>query len=283
MKELIRFTKMHGAGNDYIFLNGMESCPDNLSELSQCMSNRHTGVGSDGLVVILPSLVADFKMRMFNADGSESEMCGNASRCIGKFVFETGLTKKRHITLETLAGIRTLSLSTQNDAVVSITVDMGEPVLDSKAIPVSIIHQDVIMMPVMTSHGEYAITAVSMGNPHGVIFIKNLDEIDVANIGYELEHCDLFPQRANIEFAQILSPNKIKMRVWERGSGETLACGTGACAVIAAGALTGKCSRKATVHLLGGDLDIEWNEQNNHVYMTGPATTVFEGTYTHIT
>lgn len=283
MKELIRFTKMHGAGNDYIFLNGMESCPDNLSELSQCMSNRHTGVGSDGLVVILPSLVADFKMRMFNADGSESEMCGNASRCIGKFVFETGLTKKHHITLETLAGIRTLSLSTQNDAVVSITVDMGEPVLDSKAIPVSIIHQDVIMMPVMTSHGEYAITAVSMGNPHGVIFVKNLDEINVASIGYELEHCNLFPQRANIEFAQILSPNEIKMRVWERGSGETLACGTGACAVIVAGALTGKCSRKATIHLLGGDLDIEWNEQNNHVYMTGPATTVFEGTYTHTT
>lgn len=283
MKELIRFTKMHGAGNDYIFLNGMESCPDNLSELSQCMSNRHTGVGSDGLVVILPSLVADFKMRMFNADGSESEMCGNASRCIGKFVFETGLTKKHHITLETLAGIRTLSLSTQNDAVVSITVDMGEPVLDSKAIPVSIMHQDVIMMPVMTSHGEYAITAVSMGNPHGVIFIKNLDEIDVANIGYELEHCDLFPQRANIEFAQILSPDKIKMRVWERGSGETLACGTGACAVIVAGALTGKCSRKASVHLLGGDLDIEWNEQNNHVYMTGPAATVFEGTFTYTT
>lgn len=283
MKELIRFTKMHGAGNDYIFLNGMESCPDNLSELSQLMSNRHTGVGSDGLVVILPSLVADFKMRMFNADGSESEMCGNASRCIGKFVFETGLTKKHHITLETLAGIRTLSLSTKNDAVVSITVDMGEPVLDSKAIPVSIPNRDVIMMPVMTNYGEYAITAVSMGNPHGVIFIKNLDEIDVANIGYELEHCDLFPQRANIEFAQILSPNKIKMRVWERGSGETLACGTGACAVIVAGALTGKCSRKATVHLLGGDLDIEWNEQNNHVYMTGPATTVFEGTYTHTT
>ena len=283
MKELIRFTKMHGAGNDYIFLNGMESCPDNLSELSQLMSNRHTGVGSDGLVVILPSLVADFKMRMFNADGSESEMCGNASRCIGKFVFETGLTKKHHITLETIAGIRTLSLSTQNDTVVSITVDMGEPVLDSKAIPVSIPNRDVIMMPVMTNYGEYAITAVSMGNPHGVIFIKNLDEIDVANIGYELEHCDLFPQRANIEFAQILSPNKIKMRVWERGSGETLACGTGACAVIVAGALTGKCSRKATVHLLGGDLDIEWNEQNNHVYMTGPATTVFEGTYTHTT
>lgn len=280
MKELIRFTKMHGAGNDYIFLNGMESCPEDLAELSQCMSNRHTGIGSDGLVVILPSSVADFKMQMFNADGSESEMCGNASRCIGKYVFENGLTKKHHITLETLAGIRTLSLSTQNDVVVSITVDMGAPVLDSKAIPVSI-NTDVIMMPVMTSYGEFAITALSMGNPHGVIFVKNIDGIDVPNIGYELEHSDLFPQRANIEFAQILNPNEIKMRVWERGSGETLACGTGACATLVAGALTGKCSRQATVHLLGGDLSIEWNEQNSHVYMTGPATTVFEGTYIH--
>lgn len=269
---------MHGIGNDYIFLNGIESCPTNLSELSIAMSNRHTGVGSDGLVVILPSSIADFKMRMFNADGSESEMCGNASRCIGKYVYEKSLTHSHHITLETQAGIKTLSLITEGSTVTAVTVDMGEPILDAKKIPVSI-GRDVILMPVMTARGEVSITAVSMGNPHGVIFVKNLNNINVGQIGYELEHSPLFPQRANIEFVEILNPQELKMRVWERGSGETLACGTGACAALVAGVLTGKCNRCATIHLLGGDLKIEWSEQNNHVYMTGSATTVFEGSY----
>lgn len=269
---------MHGIGNDYIFLNGIESCPTNLSELSIAMSNRHTGVGSDGLVVILPSSIADFKMRMFNADGSESEMCGNASRCIGKYVYEKSLTHSHHITLETQAGIKTLSLITEGSTVTAVTVDMGEPILDAKKIPVSI-DRDVILMPIMTARGEVSITAVSMGNPHGVIFVKNLNNINVGQIGYELERGPLFPQRANIEFVEILNPQELKMRVWERGSGETLACGTGACAALVAGVLTGKCNRCATIHLLGGDLKIEWSEQNNHVYMTGSATTVFEGSY----
>lgn len=269
---------MHGAGNDYIFVNGMESCPEDLCNLSIKISDRHMGVGSDGLVMILPSDVADFKMRMFNADGSEGEMCGNASRCIGKYVYETGLTTKKHITLETLAGIKTLSLDIINNNVTSVTVDMGEPILENSKIPVCA-DSNVILMPIETSYGDFNITAVSMGNPHGVIFVKDLSTVNVHGAGRELECSQIFPQKANIEFAQILSHNEIKMRVWERGSGETLACGTGACATLVAGVLTGMCDRRTTIHLLGGDLVIDWREQNNHVYMTGPAETVFEGTY----
>lgn len=279
MKKLIRFTKMHGAGNDYIYLDGMENCPDDLNALSIAMSDRHKGVGSDGLVVIMPSEVADFRMRMFNADGSEGEMCGNASRCIGKYVYEKGLTKKRHITLETLAGIKSLSLNVSDDNTVdSVTVDMGEPILEPSRIPVSL-DRELIKTPISTEAGIFEITAVSMGNPHGVVFVKSLDDVDVHTVGRELEVNPIFPQKANIEFAQILKRDEIRMRVWERGSGETLACGTGACATLVAGVLTGSCDRKVTIHLLGGDLNIEWVEQNDHVYMTGPAEMVFEGTY----
>lgn len=279
MKKLIRFTKMHGAGNDYIYLDGMENCPDDLNALSIAMSDRHKGVGSDGLVVIMPSEVADFRMRMFNADGSEGEMCGNASRCIGKYVYEKGLTKKRHITLETLAGIKSLSLNVSDDNTVdSVTVDMGEPILEPSRIPVSL-DRELIKTPISTEAGIFEITAVSMGNPHGVVFVKSLDDVDVHKVGRELEVNRIFPQKANIEFAQILKRDEIRMRVWERGSGETLACGTGACATLVAGVLTGSCDRKVTIHLLGGDLNIEWVEQNDHVYMTGPAEMVFEGTY----
>lgn len=270
---------MHGAGNDYIYLDGMENCPDDLNALSIAMSDRHKGVGSDGLVVIMPSEVADFRMRMFNADGSEGEMCGNASRCIGKYVYEKGLTKKRHITLETLAGIKSLSLNVSDDNTVdSVTVDMGEPILEPSRIPVSL-DRELIKTPISTEAGVFEITAVSMGNPHGVVFVKSLDDVDVHKVGRELEVNPIFPQKANIEFAQILKRDEIRMRVWERGSGETLACGTGACATLVAGVLTGSCDRKVTIHLLGGDLNIEWVEQNDHVYMTGPAEMVFEGTY----
>ena len=279
VEKLIRFTKMHGAGNDYIYLNGMDNCPDNLGALSIAMSDRHKGVGSDGLVVIMPSEVADFRMRMFNADGSEGEMCGNASRCIGKYVYEKGLSKKRYITLETLAGIKSLSLYVNSDnKVESVTVDMGEPVLDPSRIPVAY-DRDVVKTPISTHFGIFEITAVSMGNPHGVVFVKSLSDTDVHGIGRELEVNPLFPNKANIEFAQIIKRDEIIMRVWERGSGETMACGTGACATLVAAVIVGSCDRKATIHLLGGDLSIEWNEQNNHVYMTGPAETVFEGTY----
>lgn len=278
VEEVIRFTKMHGCGNDYVFVDGTESCPSDLTNLSVAISDRHFGVGSDGLVVILPSTVADFRMRMFNADGSEGEMCGNASRCIGKFVYEKGLTQKHSVTLETLAGIKTLALKVESGEVTSVTVDMGEPILEAENIPV-ISEKDVVMTPIKTSQGEVAITAVSMGNPHGVIVVKDLTKVDVHAVGRELERHPIFPNRANIEFVQVLNSEEVKMRVWERGSGETLACGTGACATLVATALTGNTGRRATIHLLGGDLMIEWSEKNNHVYMTGPATVAFEGTY----
>lgn len=272
---------MHGCGNDYVFVDGTEACPSDLSNLSIAISDRHFGVGSDGLVVILPSKVADFKMRMFNADGSEGEMCGNASRCIGKFVYEKGLTRKSQVTLETPAGIKVLALEVKSGEVLSVTVDMGEPILEPENIPV-ISEKDVVMTPLKTSQGEVAITAVSMGNPHGVIVVEDLSKVDVHAIGRELERHPIFPNRANIEFVQVLSSGEVKMRVWERGSGETLACGTGACATLVATALTGNTGRKATIHLLGGDLVIEWSEKNNHVYMTGPAAVAFEGTYKYI-
>jgi diaminopimelate epimerase len=274
----IKFTKMHGAGNDYIYLNAMNSCPPDLQKLAIEMSDRHKGVGSDGLILIMPSEIADFRMRMFNADGSEGKMCGNGSRCVGKYVFDNGLTTKRFITLETLAGVRTLSLDVVDGKVNEVTVDMGVPSLAPADVPV-VSETEMIKVPVATSAGEMVMTAVSMGNPHGVVFVKNLDEIDVHKIGRELELNPIFPQKANIEFAQILSSDEIRMRVWERGSGETLACGTGACATVVAGFLTGSCSRSVTMHLLGGDLKIEWNTKNDHVYMTGGAVTVFEGEY----
>lgn len=269
---------MHGAGNDYIFVNGIDACPQDLNNLSVVMSDRHKGVGSDGLVVILPSSVADFRMRMFNADGSEGEMCGNASRCIGKYVYEKGLTTKEDITLETLAGIKKLALDVTGGTVTSVTVDMGEPILEAGKIPVAST-QNAVLMPISTTCGEFSITAVSMGNPHGVIFVDDLGKVDVHGAGRQLECHPIFPKRANIEFVQALARDELMMRVWERGSGETLACGTGACASLVAGVITGKCGRRVTIHLLGGDLVIRWDEENNRVYMTGPAETAFEGTY----
>lgn len=269
---------MHGAGNDYIYINGMDSVPNNPEVLAVSMSDRHKGIGSDGLILIMPSDIADFKMRMFNADGSEGEMCGNASRCIGKYVYENHLTSKKSILLETLAGIKILTLEVNNENVISVTVDMGEPILEAIKIPVKA-PVDVVNFPVQTSTGNFFITAVSMGNPHGVIFTENIESLKLESIGSEIEHNEIFPKRANIEFAEILSNSVINMRVWERGSGETLACGTGACATVVAGVILGKCDRKCTVELKGGNLQIRWDEMNNHVYMTGDAITVFEGEY----
>lgn len=276
--KIIKFTKMHGAGNDYIYINDKESLPSDLSELAVKMSNRHTGVGGDGIILILPSEVADFKMRMFNADGSEGEMCGNASRCIAKYVYDKKLTTKKAITLETLSGIKVLHLHLAHDEVVSVTVDMGEPIFESEKIPVSA-PVDVVNFPIQTSAGNFLITAVSMGNPHGVIFTEGVKAKDITKIGPELECHSIFPKKANIEFVEMLSPNHLIMRVWERGSGETLACGTGACATVVAGVTLGKCERECTISLLGGDLKIKWDEFNNHVYMTGGAVIVFEGEY----
>lgn len=276
--ESLRFTKMHGAGNDYIYINGIDDCPANLSELAVKMSDRHKGVGSDGLIVILSSDVADFRMRMFNADGTEGEMCGNASGCIGKYVYEKGLTNKKIISLETLSGIKMLSLNTDSGSVMSVMVDMDQPLLQPEKIPVLSVNE-VLDHEVETSAGLLWITAVSTGNPHGVVFVGNVDDMDISVAGRELELHPMFPKRANIEFVEILNPRELKMRIWERGSGETQACGTGSCAAVVAGVLTGRCGRDITVHSPGGTLHIKWDEHNNHLYMSGEAVSVFEGEY----
>lgn len=277
--EHIAFTKMHGIGNDYIYIDCMKSCPARLPDLSREMSDRHTGVGGDGIVLICPSDIADFRMRMFNNDGSEARMCGNASRCIAKYVHDHALTDKNPISLETLSGVKVLSLNMVGDEVESVTVDMGEPSTCKDTIPVVAEgYDEVIQLPVHTPWGNVAVTAVSMGNPHGVIFVESLDDIDFDHLGPYLESHPMWPDRANIEFAEVLSPEEIRMRVWERGTGETLACGTGACATAVAAAITRRTGRNVTIHLRGGDLQIKWDD-NGHVMMTGPATEVFTGIY----
>jgi len=278
-RELISFTKMHGIGNDYIYINCMESVPDRLPELAEEMSDRHFGVGGDGIVLICPSDKADFRMRMFNNDGSEARMCGNASRCIAKYVHDHKLTDKTCISLETLSGIKVLSLNmSPSGEVESVTVDMGEPELNAGLVPVRSTAEKMFEEPVATSCGEVRVTAVSMGNPHGVVFVDRIEDVPFETLGPELEKHSMWPDRANIEFLQIISPSEARMRVWERGTGETLACGTGACASAVAAALTGRCGREVTIHLRGGDLHIRWAD-NGHVMMTGGATEVFEGNY----
>ena len=275
---MIRFTKMHGAGNDYIYINAINSCPANLPELSNEMSDRHKGVGSDGVVLIMPSDKADFRMRMFNADGSEGEMCGNASRCVAKYVYDKGLTSKRKITLETLAGIKVLEITKVVDEKVrEVKVDMGEPSFAPENIPTKS-NCEVIDIPISTSLGTLNLTAVGTGNPHGVVIMDSVSDLDIDSIGPEIQNNELFPRKANIEFVRIINRNEIEMRVYERGSGETMACGTGACASVVATSRLGLTDRRATVNIKGGDLQIHWAE-NNHVYMTGEAATVFEGEY----
>ena len=275
----MKFTKMHGTGNDYIYVNGLVETIENPAEFAIQYSDRHKGIGSDGLVMILASETCDFRMRMFNADGSESEMCGNASRCIGKYVYDKGLTNKTTLTLETLAGVKVLQLFIGADQKVEkVTVDMGEPILDAALIPVTSDKNRVINEPLaFNSEIRYNITTVSMGNPHAVIFTTDILQLDLPKIGPVIENAAIFPRRTNTEFIEVLTKNHVKMRVWERGSGETMACGTGACASVVAGVLNGLISRRTTVELLGGELTIEWKEEDNHVYLTGGATTVFEG------
>ena len=275
----IKFTKMHGAGNDYIYIDATNTCPDNLPELARKMSDRHKGVGSDGLVAIMSSEIADFRMRMFNADGSEGEMCGNASRCIAKFVYDKGLITRTTITLETLAGIKILQITKFNPdgTVQEVTVDMGKPSFAPQDVPLASVGE-MVDSSISTSMGEMRITALSMGNPHGVIFIDNVTNLEIEGIGSEIQNLPVFPAKANIEFVEVISPEELRMRVYERGSGETMACGTGACATLVAAVVTHRANRKAVIHLLGGDLSIEWAE-NDHVMMTGEAVTVFEGEY----
>lgn len=285
MAAALRFTKMQGIGNDYVYVNGFEERVDSPGELARKISNRNFGVGSDGLVLILPSASADVRMRMFNADGSEAEMCGNAVRCVGKYVYDHGIQVKDVITVETGAGVKVVRLLFEAGEVCGATVDMGEPELTPAKIPVLTEastdggQQRFVARLVDVSGQLYEITAVSMGNPHAVIFMKGIDDLDLPRIGPDFEYHPLFPKRTNTEFVEVISSTKVRMRVWERGAGETLACGTGACAVAVACVLNGYTGRDVEVELKGGTLQIHWDESSNRVYMTGGAVTVFAGEY----
>lgn len=275
---MLKFTKMHGLGNDYVYMDAINQNIENRTELAKFVSDRHFGIGSDGLILICPSKIADFKMQMFNSDGSEAEMCGNGIRCVGKFVYDNGLTDKTTISIETLAGIKILEMKEENGKIKLAKVDMGEPILDPERIPVITQENPVKNLILKAEDREFKFSCVSMGNPHAITFIKeNVNNFDICKYGRILEIDKAFPNKANIEFVNIIDDKNLKMRVWERGAGETLACGTGACAVAVSAMLNNYTQRKVTVKLLGGDLEIEWNNENNHVYMTGPATTAFEG------
>ena len=275
----MKITKMQGLGNDYIYINCLEETVADPAALSRRISDRHFGVGSDGLVMILPCEEADFRMRMFNADGSEAEMCGNAARCVGKYIYERGLSDRQEIRLMTGAGIRLLKLTEENGKVRRVRVDMGKPVLDASGIPVSAQDSPVIGLPVEVYGQTYRLTCVSMGNPHAVVFVEDADRFDVHGIGAVLEKHPLFPARTNVEFATVKDREHLRMRVWERGSGETMACGTGACATLAAAVLNGLCERKAILELNGGPLLVEWDPETGHIWQEGPAEFVFDGVY----
>jgi len=274
---MIPFTKLHGIGNDYIYINAIKHPVENPKKLAIAMSNRNFGVGSDGLILILPSGKADFTMRMFNADGSEAEMCGNGIRGFAKYVYDHGLTKKTTIAVETLAGVKQVRCTVKNGKVHTVTVDMGEPILLRDKIPMLGNPGTVIEEDLHVDGVKFSITAVSMGNPHVVIYVEDVKNFPVEKYGPMIENHELFPKRTNVEFVQIVTGKEVIQRTWERGSGETLACGTGASAVTVAGVLTEKTDRRLKVHLKGGDLSIEWNNKDNHVYLTGTAEEVFEG------
>ncbi|CAH1207244.1 Diaminopimelate epimerase [Paenibacillus plantiphilus] len=275
----MNFTKMHGLGNDFIVIEGENSLPNNASELALELCNRYFGIGADGLVYILPSSTADFRMRIINSDGTEAEQCGNAIRCVAKYVYDNGLTDKDSITIETLgAGVQQVQLNIVNGEVQTVRVDMGEPILNGLQIPTTIDANPVINQSIEVDGREFRFTAVSMGNPHCVIYVDDAAGFDLAQWGPKLEVHPLFPRKINVEFVTVRSRDYTDMRVWERGAGPTLACGTGACATVVSSVLNGYTDRTAVVSLKGGDLNIEWNEEDNHVYMTGPAANVFRGT-----
>lgn len=274
----MKFTKMQGIGNDYVYVNCLQETIENPSELAKKISDRHYGVGSDGLIMINPSDKADFEMEMYNADGSRGEMCGNGIRRVAKYVYDYGLTDKTSISVETLAGIKYLDLTVEDGKVVLVKVDMGKPMLRPEEVPVVSEKEEVIDEPITVDGQEYRMTCVSMGNPHAVVFIdQDVKEFPLETVGVKFENHERFPKRVNTEFVNVLDRHTAQMRVWERGSGETLACGTGACAVAVACALNGLTEDEVTVKLLGGDLQIKWDREKNTVYMTGPAEVVFDG------
>ena len=276
----MKFTKMEGLGNDYVYINCFKEEVENPEKLAVKLSDRHFGIGSDGLILIKPSEIADFKMDMYNADGSRSEMCGNGIRCVGKYVYDYGLTDKKEISVETLAGIKYLKLNVENEKVSSVKVNMGTPILKPELIPVNLPDKNnemTVQVPITVEGKVYKTTCVSMGNPHSVVFVDDTDSFPLEEVGPLFENHEMFPNRINAEFVQVTDRKHVKMRVWERGTGETLACGTGACATVVACILNGKTDDEVTVSLLGGDLVIKWDREENIVYMTGPATTVFDG------
>lgn len=276
----MRFTKMQGLGNDYVYVNCFKEKIENPPAVARYVSDRHFGIGSDGLIMINPSEVADFEMEMYNADGSRGEMCGNGIRCVAKYVYDYGLTDQTSISVETLGGIKYLDLTVEDGEVTLVRVDMGKPELKPELIPIVPEEPDaerIVDAPIMVDGTEYRMTGVSMGNPHDVVYIDDVAGLEIEKIGPKFENHERFPKRINTEFAKVLDRNTVEMRVWERGSGETLACGTGACAVGVASILNGLTEDQVTVKLLGGDLKIEWDREADRVYMTGPATVVFDG------
>jgi diaminopimelate epimerase len=277
----MRFTKMQGCGNDYVYVDCFaQKPPANPAALSVKIADRHFGVGGDGLILICPSEKADARMRMFNADGSESEMCGNGIRCVAKYVYDHGIARKSTLNIETGRGVLTLDVDTRNGKVEQVRVDMGAPILDADKIPTTLTGNPPIDVPLPGF--DFKATCVSMGNPHCVIFVDAITQEQVHGVGPKIEVAPIFPRKINVEFIKVNRRNDVTMRVWERGSGETLACGTGASAVCVAGVLSGRTERSVTVHLLGGDLQLLWSEQDNHVYMTGPAVEVFSGDWTDV-
>ena len=273
----MKFTKMQGLGNDYVYVNCFEEKIENPPAVARYVSDRHFGIGSDGLIMINPSEVADFEMEMYNADGSRGEMCGNGIRCVAKYVYDYGLTDKTQISVETLGGIKYLDLTVEDGKVVLVKVDMGKPELKSDLIPIISENEKVIDEPIEVDGQVYHMTGVSMGNPHTVIYVDDVKNLDLEKIGPKFENHERFPKRINTEFVHCIDRNTVEMRVWERGSGETLACGTGACAVAVASILNNLTDTRVTVKLFGGDLQIEWDQKKNHVFMTGPAKVVFDG------
>ncbi len=280
----MKFTKMQGLGNDYVYVNCFEEHIEDPAAVARKVSDRHFGIGADGLILICPSETADFEMQMYNADGSRGEMCGNGIRCVGKYVYDHGLTDQTAITVETLAGIKQLELTVEDGRVTLVKVDMGKPILTPELIPVAAPEEvtedadwQLVDVPIQVDSQEYHMTAVSMGNPHAVVFVDDVDTLDLEQIGPAFERHPWFPNRINTEFVQVLDRGQVRMRVWERGSGETFACGTGACAAVVASVLNELTDTEVTVHLLGGDLKIQLDEEADTVYMTGPAVTVFTG------
>lgn len=273
----MRFTKMQGCGNDYVYINGFQEKIENKKEVVKQLSDRHFGIGSDGVIFINPSEKADFEMEMYNADGSRSEMCGNGIRCVGKYVFDHRLTEETAITIESFGVIRYLDLEVIDGKVKYVKVNMGEPQLLASQIPVISQKAQVINESIIVDGKTYDMTCVSMGNPHAVVFIENMEELQIGKVGPLFENNTCFPNKVNTEFVKIINRSHVEMRVWERGTGETLACGTGACATVVAAVLNDLTDRKVSVKLLGGTLEIEWNQETNLVYMSGSAVTVFEG------